>query len=997
MGRRMLVISGLDVWSMGTGKGAQSLYQTLVSYAKAGWQVHFLTGNKSRDTVNDIHHGVNIIRFDLPWLKKLYSWRVVSHMAKAIWWLVFQVMALFYGVRFARREKVDLFYGYDTLGVPCSYLLSKFFRKPVISRFQGTTIGYFRKQRLWKLKYWDQILALKIPTDLLIMTNDGQEEDKLLEELGVDMSRVKFWMNGIRKDFFLPPGFDSLEYKKELGLNPENKIILTVSRLHKWKRIDRVISAMPEIIRVEPEARLVIVGEGEEYHALLSQADQLNITEYILFAGSVINDDIPKFFEVADVFVSCNDSANIGNPLLEAMVTARCIVTLNNGSTGQLIKNGVTGMLVDMEHIDTMGSVIAGLLGNPEKRLMLGKNAADYAAKNFWTWAERIETERREVANLIKKRLADQGKPLVFMMSSVHIWDDPRIFHKEAATLRNSYRVELHAVAPFSCREVNGVRVYGLKHYRRRLFRCFNWVRLLWRALRTRAVIIHFHDPELILLGLFLRLFKRKAKVIYDIHEHNDATIISREWIPRLLRRPAAWLVNKVEMFSAGLFNGVIVADNQLAEKFTNAPILEVIRNFPLASFGLEQMGQKQQAYLEERAEQVVVDEGAVFVETVKKPVKKKDPVIIYVGVMGKDRGLETILEAMPLVRSKVPGAVCLLVGRVSLNGLSIKQRDLVDEYHRQGIIIITGQVEYEGVMKYLSQSDAGWIPFPPIAKHRWGIGTKLIEYMAMSLPVVASDYGEGGEVVRREKCGILADPGDPAAHADALATLLSRRDLAEELGCSGREAFLQNYCWEVQGEKLLDFYKRVLTTKPGMSMTREIKEDMGVAMAPVRDRSIWVKISRFFQKPGIWAVLGYRVGRRLYRWRCLPARIILGFYKILVMTPLKVITGIEIYPETNIGSGFYIEHHGNIFIAPTAVIGRNCTIFQGVTVGADLGGSKAGVIGDNVIICAGAKVIGNIVVGNNVVIGANAVVTADIEDNAVVGGVPARVIRRNH
>lgn len=997
MARKMLVISGLDVWSMGTGKGAQSLYQTLVGYAEAGWQVHFLTGNKKHNSDEKIHHGVNIIRFDLPWLKKLYSWRIISHVAKCIWWLLFLLLVLYYGTRLARRHKIDLFYGYDTLGVPGAYLLSRFFKKPVISRFQGTTIGYFRSQSYWKLKYWDQILALKIPSDLLIMTNDGQEEDQLLEELGVDMSRVRFWMNGIRKDFTLPPGFNSVEFKKVLGLEPENKIILTVSRLHKWKRIDRVITAMPVIISSEPEARLVIVGEGEEYPGLLAQAERLNVAGHIIFAGSVVNDEIPKYLAMADVFVSCNDSANIGNPLLEAMVTARCIVTLNNGSTGQLVRNGETGVLIDMENIDSMGSVIASLLGNPEKRLMLGKNAADYAARNFWTWPDRHAAERSEVINLLRRRLAEQRKPLVFMMSSVHNWDDPRIFHKEALTLSSMYRVELHAVAPFPFREVNGVKVYGLRHYSRRIFRILNWARLLWRTLWARAAFIHFHDPELIPLGLFLRLIKRKTRIIYDIHEHNDATIIAREWIPRLLRRPVAWLVNKVELFSAGIFNGIIVVDSEMERKFSNAPVLEVIRNFPMASFGQKQLEERQQELAEGKTNHVFFIEGAVLVESAEPPEIKKDPVIIYLGVMGKDRGLETILDAMPLVRAKVPGAVCLLVGRVSLSGLSSKYHSLLDDYLNQGIIAITGQVEYESVMNYLVQSCAGWIPFPPIAKHRWGIGTKLIEYMALSLPVVASDYGEGGEVVRRENCGILVNPENPAAHADALALLLTRRDLAAELGRNGREAFLQRYCWEAQGERLLDFYNRVMTRKPPMSMIMEIKEDLAVAMAPVRDRGIWVKIFRFLQKPGIWAVLGYRVGRRLYRWRCLPARLLLGLYKIMILVPLKLLTCIELYPETKIGSGFYIEHYGNIFIAPTAVIGRNFTIFQGVTVGADLGGSKAGVIGDNVIICAGAKVIGDIVVGNNVVIGANTVVTADVEDNVVVGGVPARVIRRNH
>lgn len=969
--KQLLVISGLDIWSMGKGKGAQSLYQTLVGYAGNGWQVHFLTGNKSRDSVYDIHPNIRIYRFDLPVIKSFYSRRVLSHLAKNLWWLVFQIVALVYGMILAHREKIDLFYGYDTLGVPCGWLLAKIYRKSFISRFQGTTIGYFKHQRLWRLKYWDQILALKIPSDLLIMTNDGQEEDKLLKSLGVDMSRVKFWMNGINKDFSLPAGFDPQAFKRNLGLASDEKVVLTVNRLHKWKRIDRIIRAMPVILEREPRARLVIAGAGEEYERLVALAAELKITEKIVFAGSVAHEEVPKYLALADVFVSCNDSANIGNPLLEAMIAGKCIVTLNNGSTGELIKNNVTGMLIEMDQLETMGPVIADLLGNEQKRAALGHQAQAFAQKHLWTWQERMEAELALANQMVERKEGPGDKTPVFLMSSVHSWDDPRVFYKEAMTLKQYYSVELHAPAPFRYREVDGVRVYGLKRYRRRIFRFLNWLRLAVRALRSRARVYHFHDPELIPLGIMLKLLKRQ-KVVYDVHEHNNVTILTREWLPRPLRGIAAALVDRLERASAGFFSGVITADAELARIFSGARLVTVVRNFPLASFG--------QDYL---------DDG----KTSEAP--GKDPVVIYVGVMGKERGLETVLETMPLVREKIPEARCLLVGRVSFKGLSSLSRKKLKELEEEGTIQITGQVSYEDVMGFLARSSVGWTPFPPILKHRWGIGTKLVEYMAMSLPVVASEYGEGAEVVRAENCGLLVPPLDPAAHAGAVIRLLTDRELAGELGRNGVEAFLARYNWESQAVRLLEFYRALLQREEYEPLRSYIREDLSRAMSPVADRSIWVKVGRFLQKPGIWAVLGYRLGRYLYQRRCLPARLLLVLYRILALLPLKLITGIEIYPETKIGSGFYIEHYGGIFIAPTAVIGRNCTIFHGVTVGANLGGQKAGVIGDNVIICAGAKVIGDIVVGDNVIIGANSVVTKDVEANTVVAGVPAVVIRR--
>lgn len=107
---------------------------------------------------------------------------------------------------------------------------------------------------------------------------------------------------------------------------------------------------------------------------------------------------------------------------------------------------------------------------------------------------------------------------------------------------------------------------------------------------------------------------------------------------------------------------------------------------------------------------------------------------------------------------------------------------------------------------------------------------------------------------------------------------------------------------------------------------------------------------------------------------------------------------GINIPFNTKIDIGFYIGHFGCIVVNPKTVIGKNVNISQGVTIGASNRGGKAGVatIGDGVYIGPGVKIIGSIKVGNNVAIGANAVVTHDVPDNAVVVGVPARIISMN-
>lgn len=101
---------------------------------------------------------------------------------------------------------------------------------------------------------------------------------------------------------------------------------------------------------------------------------------------------------------------------------------------------------------------------------------------------------------------------------------------------------------------------------------------------------------------------------------------------------------------------------------------------------------------------------------------------------------------------------------------------------------------------------------------------------------------------------------------------------------------------------------------------------------------------------------------------------------------------GIELNQHTHIGYGLRLPHKGGIVIHPAAVIGNNCEIMQGVTIGNNILKDRdaVAVIGNNVLICAGAKIIGAVTIGDNVVIGANAVVTTDVPNGTIVAGVPA-------
>lgn len=118
----------------------------------------------------------------------------------------------------------------------------------------------------------------------------------------------------------------------------------------------------------------------------------------------------------------------------------------------------------------------------------------------------------------------------------------------------------------------------------------------------------------------------------------------------------------------------------------------------------------------------------------------------------------------------------------------------------------------------------------------------------------------------------------------------------------------------------------------------------------------------------------------------------------VLFLHRISYKTGIQIQPKTQIGKGFYLGHYVGVIINPRTVIGKNVNLSQYVTIGQSNRGDRKGtaIIGDNVYIGPGSKIVGAITIGNNVAIGANAVVTKDVPDNAVVAGVPAKILSMN-
>lgn len=172
--------------------------------------------------------------------------------------------------------------------------------------------------------------------------------------------------------------------------------------------------------------------------------------------------------------------------------------------------------------------------------------------------------------------------------------------------------------------------------------------------------------------------------------------------------------------------------------------------------------------------------------------------------------------------------------------------------------------------------------------------------------------------------------------------------------------------------------------------MFRQLKRD--IAVVRERDAAARSDLEILLLYNGLKAIRAHRRANWLYRHK-------LYFWARANSQRIVRRTGIEIHPGATLGDGLFIDHGVGVVIGETAVVGENCTIYQGVTLGGtgkEKGAKRHPTLGDNVMVGSGAKVLGPIRIGNNVRIAAGAVVLSDVPDNCTVVGVPARVVRCN-
>jgi glycosyltransferase involved in cell wall biosynthesis len=369
--------------------------------------------------------------------------------------------------------------------------------------------------------------------------------------------------------------------------------------------------------------------------------------------------------------------------------------------------------------------------------------------------------------------------PKVVHLTSAHDTEDDRIFHKECRSLA-AQGLTVTVVGPGQeCKHVAGVCIVGVSPPGGGRLRRMSMTgaQLLARCLRLPAVVYHFHDPELMLVGFILKAFGRR--VVYDVHEDYPQKILTKEWISPLLRRPLSLIMAAVEAAAGRLFDGIVAVTPTIAARFPPAKTITLC-NYPM---------------LEE------------FSAATGMPYHDRPRQVCYVGGLSATRGLSDMVEAAGLVQGGA--ARCVRLAGQFESGDEEEQSRAQPGWAR---VEYLGWLDRGGIARLLANARAGVVVLHPNRCFRDAYPIKMFEYMAAGLPVVASDFPVYRDILGDGACGLLVPAADPPALARAIEWIFAHPDEAEAMGERGRQRVERHYTWEAERKKLFALYRQITT-----------------------------------------------------------------------------------------------------------------------------------------------------------------------------------------
>jgi glycosyltransferase involved in cell wall biosynthesis len=354
--------------------------------------------------------------------------------------------------------------------------------------------------------------------------------------------------------------------------------------------------------------------------------------------------------------------------------------------------------------------------------------------------------------------------------SILHRLDDSRIFYKECISLAKAGYSVTFIARPAINRDFDEPSYLGVNLYKLiKNTRIYNHFYLLAIILKKRVNVVHFHDPELILMGVFLRLLGKI--VIYDVHENVRQDIYHKKWINQAIIPCLAQIVIFFEFIAGSCFNSVICATPAIAKNF-NCKYNYVISNFP------------------------PLQNCDLFFKA-----KRNTNTIIYVGLLSESRGIKGLIEAAGYL---IGEAKLVLIGAWSDEIFKLECEKMIGFKN----INYIGIVSHELINSYLTKAAIGLCMLHPIDTYKESYPIKVFEYMQSGLPVLMSNFGMWNELFG-DVCE-YTDPMNPSVMAEKIKSMLSNSSRLVEMSEKGAICIQEKFNWDSEAKKLNELYTQL-------------------------------------------------------------------------------------------------------------------------------------------------------------------------------------------